>query len=96
MQQQQQAVPAMHMQAAQGKRSVQKQAPQDEHQPLASHQQRMLQAEKASCKKEAEVCVCVCVCVRVCCVSLSVYLSLSVSVHLLKKKNVSVGVCAWP
>jgi hypothetical protein len=55
MQHPQQEVPALHMQAAQGKRSVQKQVPQDEHQPLASHQQRMLQAEEAACKKEAEV-----------------------------------------
>jgi hypothetical protein len=59
MQHPQQAVPAMHMQAAQGKRSVQNQVqnqvPQDEHQPLASHQQRMLQTEEAACKKEAEV-----------------------------------------
>ena len=55
MQHPQQEVPALHMHAAQGKRSVQKQVPQDEHQPLASHQQRMLQTEEAACKKEAEV-----------------------------------------
>ena len=93
MQQQHQAVPAMHMQAAQGKRSVQKQAPQDEHQPLASHQQRMLQAEKASCKKEAEVCVCVCVCACVLCVTLCVSLSLCICASLKKKKCLCRCVC---